>query len=188
MSPVTATRSWLEGLVIGLNLCPFAQRVIDDNSLHIAVCDGDDEPEWVAELLRQLDFIWQSDENTVATSLLVFSQGLKDFEEFWDFVGLAEELLTEAGLEGHIQLASFHPEYCFEGVSPDHPGNYTNRSPYPTLHFIREQQLSAALQSFSHPEKIPEQNVQRLTEMGVPEIRKLMAKHGLTGDTPPSTH
>lgn len=185
MSPHAATRSWLEGLVIGLNLCPFAQRVIDDNSLHIAVCDDEDEPELVAELLRQLDFIWQSDASVVSTSLLVFSRGLRDFDQFWDFVGLAEDLLAEAGLEGHIQIASFHPHYRFEGVSPQHASNYTNRSPYPTLHFIREQQLSDALQSFDHPEKIPEQNVQRLTELGISEISNLMAKHGLTVDTTP---
>ena len=107
------------------------------------------------------------------TALLVVTEGLAGFSEYLDLLALAEQAVSEAGLSGVIQLASFHPDYCFAGAPADDPANFTNRSPYPMFHLIREDALEAALASYRHPERIPERNVQRLRALGLEGIRAL---------------
>ncbi|WP_101758589.1 DUF1415 domain-containing protein [Oceanicoccus sp. KOV_DT_Chl] len=173
-NPAQQTMDWLQGIVIGLNLCPFAAAVVNEQSLHIEVCAAQTHEEQLVAVLKQLDLLQQQDEDSIATSLLVFSQGLQDFDQYWGLVELAEEVLTEVGLDGVIQIASFHPDYCFEGVDADDVSHYTNRSPYPMLHFIREAQLSRALAGYPDPEKIPENNINRLRQLGKPALLQLL--------------
>ena len=169
------TRQWLETIVVGLNLCPFAGPVLKADGVHIDVCPAEQDRAIIAAVLEQLDQLQQTDESTIATSLLVFSNGLKDFDQYWSLVEVANELLQQVGLEGVIQIASFHPDYCFEGVPEEDVSHYTNRSPYPMLHFIREAQLSRALGNYPQPELIPDNNIRKLQALGKPALLKLLA-------------
>ena len=173
--PAQQTRQWLETIVVGLNLCPFAAPVLKADGVHIDVCEAKDDQAIISAVLEQLDQLQQTDESTMATSLLVFSNGLREFDQYWSLVEVASELLQQVGLEGVIQIASFHPDYCFEGVPEDDVSHYTNRSPYPMLHFIREAQLSRALANYPEPELIPDNNIRKLQAMGKPALLKLLA-------------
>ncbi|MFA7555173.1 MAG: DUF1415 domain-containing protein [Spongiibacteraceae bacterium] len=176
LDPAQQTQRWLSNIVVGLNLCPFAAPVLKQGGLHIEVCEAELIDHLLAAVLQQLDKIQQCDESSIATSLLVFSHGLTDFDQYWDFVEIANEVLVEVGLEGIIQIATFHPNYCFEGMDEDDVSNYTNRSPYPMLHFIREEQLEKALASYPDVDKIPDTNIQRLQSLGKTELLKLLAQ------------
>jgi hypothetical protein len=123
--------------------------------------------------LLELDSLINSDEQVVATSLLIFSRGLPDFDHYLMLLDHAQQLLQQAGLEGHIQIASFHPHYCFAGVAEDDLGNYTNRSPLPMFHFIRESQLQQAVARHPQPEKIPENNIKALHTLGRESVLRL---------------
>jgi hypothetical protein len=167
--------AWLNDWVITLNLCPFAAKVVNDKTLRIAVCDSDDEQQMVRQILQELDHLVQESEDNLSTSLLVFTHGLKDFDSYLDFADWANDLLVEAGLEGNIQIATFHPQYQFEGAEVDDVTNYSNRSPYPTLHFIREQQLEAAVANYPNPEAIPENNINKLKALGLPKVLQMLS-------------
>jgi hypothetical protein len=170
---IEITRRWLETMVVGLNLCPFAKRVVDDKSVRLTVSDALEDEDVVKAVLMELDILHSSCEQDVATSLLIFSGGLSDFDHYLLLLDQAQQLLEQVGLEGIFQIASFHPDYCFAGVDEDDLGNYTNRSPLPMLHFIREAQLDRALENYPHPEAIPENNIDTLNTLGPEAVRRL---------------
>jgi uncharacterized protein len=169
------TRRWIERFVVGLNLCPFAAPVLRAQQLDIVVCAETTMPEMANALLDQFDRLQNSAECEVATSVLVFSDALADFDEYLDFLALADELLYESGLEGVVQIASFHPQYQFDGTALHDVANFTNRSPYPMLHFIREAAVSRALENYASPEQIPQRNIERLHALGGAAIAELLA-------------
>lgn len=170
---IDLTSRWLKEVVIGLNLCPFASRVLQDNTLRLAVSDAVDDEAIASAVLMELDYLHSNDDRDVATSLLIFPLGLKGFDHYLATLDHAQDLLERAGLEGIIQIASFHPDYCFAGVSPNDLANYTNRSPLPMFHFIREAQLERALAHYPYPEKIPENNIKALHAMGRESVLRL---------------
>lgn len=175
LTPEQATRLWVDRVVVGLNLCPFAAPVIKNDGLYVEACYAQEPEALLRAVLEQLDKLQRSDESDIATSLLVFADALEDFDQYWAFVEVASELLQAAGLEGVIQIASFHPNYCFEGVAEDDVSHYSNRSPWPMLHFIREAQLSRALAGYPNPEQIPDNNIRRLRALGKSELLNLLA-------------
>jgi uncharacterized protein len=168
------TRRWVERFVIGLNLCPFAAPVLRAQQLGIVVCSHTTMPEMANAVLDELDRLQNTPERELATSVLVFSDALADFEEYLDFLALAEELLYESGLDGVVQIASFHPQYQFDGTALHDVANFTNRSPYPMLHFIREAAVSRAVENYAAPEQIPQRNIERLHALGGAAIAKLL--------------
>lgn len=172
---ISRVRDWLESTVIGLNLCPFAAAPFRAGRVRYTVCDAT-EPEAIYQaFLAELDSFLQLDPGEAETGLFILSRGLTDFGDYLDMLALLEEALDEAGLAGVIQLASFHPDYVFAGSDEDDPANYSNRSPYPVFHLIREQGLEQALASYPDPEAIPERNIARLREIGVEELRRRLA-------------
>jgi uncharacterized protein len=166
------TRRWLAEFVVGLNLCPFARPLLDSEQLRVTVCEAADVASMQNSFLSELDLIQSSPESEIATSLLVFSCALSDFDDYLDFLGLAQELLAESGLEGLVQLASFHPKYCFAGEADNAPSHFSNRSPYPTIHLIREDMLERVLVDFPDPEGIPDRNIATLEGLGVEELER----------------
>jgi hypothetical protein len=165
-------RAWLDEFVVGLNLCPFARPLLGATNLRIAICE-DSAPEALRRaFLRELDLLQRSTEREVATTLLAFPHALTDFEEYLAFLDQAQQLLEESGLEGLVQLASFHPQYRFEGEGEDAASHYSNRSPYPLIHLLREDMLSRALDDFADPDKIPERNIETLGDIGVEELER----------------
>jgi hypothetical protein len=173
---VDIVRRWVVEIVSGLNLCPFAAPVIKADNLRIVACDSDDQDVQLKLFLNELALLHSSPEASIATSLLVFPRGLADFNDYLGFAEQANELLVEAGLEGIIQLATFHPEYLFADEDPADVSHYTNRAPFPLLHLIREEQMEQVLKRYPHPEKIPENNICLLRKLGLDEIKALFEK------------
>ena len=171
---VALTRRWLERFVIGLGLCPFAAKPFRLERIAYSVCDATSLEKIYTEFLRALESLVLADPQVQETALLILSRGLSGFDDYLDGLAALEQAISDAGLEGVIQVASFHPDYCFEGVPPDDPANYSNRSPFPMFHLIREAGLAAALESYSEPETIPERNIRCLRQLGVDGIRDLL--------------
>ncbi|GAA0740065.1 DUF1415 domain-containing protein [Ideonella azotifigens] len=161
-----ATQHWLETAVIGLNLCPFAKAVWAKQQVRIVV-SGVDSPEALVEVLRaELRHLAETDAETTDTTLIVHPRVLQDFLDFNDFLGVADGVLVDEDLEGELQVASFHPQFQFEGTAPDDMGNFSNRSPYPTLHLLREDSIDRAVEAFPEAEAIYERNIETLEKLG----------------------
>jgi hypothetical protein len=175
LSPETVVghiRIWLAEIVVGLNLCPFARPLLGADNLRIAVCPGTGGPTLRRFFLQELDLLQRSSEREVATTLVAFPFALGDFSEYLDFLDEAQSLLESAGLEGVVQLASFHPEYRFAGELRDAASHYSNRSPYPLIHLLREEMLSRALTEDADPEQIPRRNMATLDAIGSPALAR----------------
>ncbi|MGD1843688.1 MAG: DUF1415 domain-containing protein [Thermonemataceae bacterium] len=166
------TQCWLEKVVIGLNFCPFAAKVYRAHQVRYQV-RWTTEPEEISSILLQ-EYTYLDDHPEVATTLLIFPSALTDFFTYLDWLEVAMQQLQETGYEGTYQLASFHPHYCFEGTAFDDPANYTNRSPYPMAHLLREAQIEEVLQHHPHPEQIPEKNIQLAREKGEVYLHTLL--------------
>lgn len=158
------SKRWLNEFVIKHNICPFAKHEYDKGSIHFEVINElkvEDQLQALIQACTQLD-----DDPSIETSLLIYPNGLDDFDDYLDFLHLANLLLDKQGYEGIYQLASFHPNYCFNGVDEDDASNYTNRSPYPSLHLLREKSLEKALANYPNPEEIPQRNIQYTRALG----------------------
>lgn len=163
---VRDTQRWLERAVIGLNLCPFAKSVHVKGRIHYAVSAAADSGQLLAELALEVDELVAMDARARDTTLLIAPHCLGDFLDFNAFLARAGALIRKRGLEGVIQLASFHPAYQFAGSDADDVANCTNRSPYPTLHLLREASIERAVQAFPQAETIYEANVRTLERLG----------------------
>jgi hypothetical protein len=164
--PIAATRLWLERAVIGLNLCPFAKAVQAKGQVRFVLSD-DEAPEALLETLgAELLLLRDAPPEDIDTTLIVHPRVLVDFLDYNDFLEQADALVAELGLEGVLQVASFHPDYQFAGTAPDDVENFTNRSPYPTLHLLREDSVSRAVEAFPDPDAIVERNVEALRRLG----------------------
>jgi hypothetical protein len=160
------TRHWLERAVIGLNLCPFAKAVHVKNQVHYAVSNAADAGALLADLAVELDALVAADAKVRETTLLIAPECLGDFLDFNAFLVQGQRLIRKQGLEGVVQLASFHPAYRFAGTEPGDVGNCTNRSPYPTLHLLREASIDRAVDAFPQAEAIYEANIATLRRLG----------------------
>lgn len=163
---VQDTRRWLEKAVIGLNLCPFAKAAHVNERIHYAVSRETSTKRLLERVALEIEALQQHSASERETTLLMAPCCLHDFFDFNDFMGTADRLLARAGLEGVIQLASFHPAYQFADATPDDIGNCSNRSPYPTVHLLREASIDGALAAFPRPERIYEANLATLARLG----------------------
>ncbi|RRH91688.1 DUF1415 domain-containing protein [Variovorax beijingensis] len=159
-------RRWLERAVIGLNLCPFAKAVHAKAQIRYAVYLPTDEAALIDALLAEADELAALDASVRDTTLLIAPNTLADFLDFNDFTARAERRLARAGFDGVFQLASFHPHFQFAGTDADDIGNATNRAPYPTLHLLREDSVSRAVEAFPEAEAIFERNIETLEALG----------------------
>lgn len=171
--PIAATRRWLERAVIGLNLCPFAKAVYVKDQVRLVLSEATTPEALLEDLARELLTLRDTPAQEVDTTLLVHPQVLQEFLDYNDFLDTADALVASLGLEGDIQVASFHPAYRFAGTADDDIGNYTNRTPYPTLHLLREESVSRAVEAFPDPEAIVERNTATLARLGIDGWRKL---------------
>lgn len=170
---VRGTRHWLEKAVIGLNLCPFAKPVHARDQIRCVVSEAETPEELLADLIEELQTLAAAEPEEIETTLLIHPRVLNDFLDYNDFLGVAEEAVADLGLEGVIQVASFHPRYQFAGTEPDDVTNYTNRSPYPTLHLLREASVEKAVAAVSDPAEIYQRNMETLRRLGVEGWRRL---------------
>ena len=162
----TATRLWLERAVIGLNLCPFAKAVHAKGQVRW-VSSGADTPEALLETLgTELLLLRDASPEEIDTTLIVHPCVLGDFLDYNDFLEDADALVAGLELEGVLQVASFHPRYQFAGTDADDVENFTNRSPHPTLHLLREDSVSRAVEAFPDPDAIVDRNIETLRRLG----------------------
>jgi uncharacterized protein len=168
----STVRAWLESFVVGLNLCPFARPLLGADNLRIVSCEQTEAAALQRAFLEELDRLQASSEAAIATTLLAFPQALTGFEEYLDFLDECQQLLVESGLEGVLQLASFHPRYRFEGEDEAGSSHYSNRAPYPIIHFLRESMLTRVLADYPDPEAIPGNNIATLSAIGVTELKR----------------
>lgn len=168
------TQKWLTSFIIHYNICPFAKREHDKNSIHYAVIEAEEIEQCLNTVIKECQRL--DTEEAIETTLVIFPHQFALFDDYLDFLNLAESLLMDQGYEGIYQLASFHPDYCFEGEAIEDPANYTNRSPYPMLHLIRESSLERALKSYPNPELIPERNIKLTRKMGKGELQTILQR------------
>ena len=176
------TQRWLMQAVVGLNLCPFAKAVVTKNLVRYRVCLST-EPADVLKLLREeLQHLSSTDESLLDTTLLIAPHLLPDFYEFNAFLSDCEDVLLDMNLEGVLQIADFHPQYTFAGEDPQGMSHFTNRTPYPTLHLLRESSIDKAVAAYPDAALIYERNMALLEKMG-PEGWAALALQARVTDT-----
>ena len=168
------TRCWVERAVVALNLCPFAKKPVDGEQVRYVVSEARDEATLLAELQAELDQLRATDPSAVETTVLIHPWVLNDFYDYNDFLGVVDAFLQQEGYAGEFQVASLHPHYQFAGTEPGDAENYTNRSPYPILHLLREELLERAILSYARPDKIPERNIRTMESLGAEKMRALL--------------
>jgi len=173
--PIAATRLWLERAVIGLNLCPFAKAVYVKQQVRFVLSDASTPEALLEQLAEELLLLRDTPAGEIDTTLIVHPDVLQDFLDYNDFLDNADAAVEALDLEGVLQVASFHPAYQFAGTAPDDIGNYSNRSPYPTLHLLREDSVGRAVEAFPDADSIVDRNMETLDRLGVEGWRKLFA-------------
>ena len=176
MSALEETTTWLENAVIGLNLCPFAKAVHSKGQIRWVLSDATEPMALLELLVHELQHLAAADPESVDTTLIVHPQVMQDFMAFNDFLGVAEAALAELNLDGVLQIASFHPQFQFAGTDIDDITNATNRSPYPTLHLLREDSVERAVAAFPAAEDIFERNINTLQRLGPEGWTQLMLR------------
>ena len=169
---VSTVRRWVDSMVVGLNLCPFARPELAKNRVRIVATEADTEEQLLLELQAELERLDQ--DASLETTLLAHPQLLADFGDYNQFLDLADALLVQMGLEGIYQVASFHPDYQFDGTAADDEENFTNRSPYPLLHILREDSLERAIATFPDVDQIPLRNIQLMNRLGRKKLQALL--------------
>jgi hypothetical protein len=170
---ISAVRIWLEQAVIGLNLCPFAKSVYIRNRVRLIVSDATTPEALADDLMTELSTLNAADPKQIDTTLLIHPHVLQDFTEYNDFLGVADAILDEMGLTAELQVASFHPDYQFAGTGADDITNYTNRSPFPILHLLRESSIEAAIATYPDTDEIYRNNMETLRRLGLEGWLKL---------------
>jgi hypothetical protein len=169
---IAAVQRWVKSFVVDMNLCPFAKRELSSNRVRFASTAAKTEEELLLALQTELELL--DSDTAIATTLLIHADVLQDFDEYNQFLDYADALLRQTGLEGVYQIASFHPDYRFAGAGPDDAENYTNRSPYPLLHIIREESLARAIAQSADADQVPARNIALMNKLGQDKLRALL--------------
>lgn len=168
---IKQTQNWVREVVVGLNLCPFAAKEVKNNTIKYVVLNTTDVPDILEAVYEECEFL---DANTeTETTLIIFPNATPDFEDYLDMLSLAEDLLEAEEYEGVYQIASFHPEYCFEDSDENDAANFSNKSPYPMFHLLRENSIDEAVEKYPNTEAIPDKNVELLRSKGLEYMKKL---------------
>lgn len=170
---IDESRRWVKTVIVGMNFCPFAKPFVESSAVSYSVVNERSLEHCLQALCGELKRL--NDDKNIETSLLIYPVGFEAFDDYLELAGIADELLIEEGFEGVFQLATFHPDYCFEGQVYDDAANYTNRSPYPILHILREASVEKALESLSNPDKIPNRNIEFARAKGGDVMKALLA-------------
>ncbi len=168
---IEQTKKWITDVVIGCNFCPFAARVVKQQTVFFKIENAAAPNIFLETFLQEVTRL--DNDDTIETSFLIFPDTFKNFNEYLDLVSAAEKLLKQKGYDGTYQLASFHPQYMFADATHNDAANYTNRSPYPMLHLLRESSIDMALDHYEDPESIPERNIHFAREKGMVYMKLL---------------
>ena len=169
---IASVKRWLEHVIIGLNLCPFAKRELIKDRVRFVDTDATTEQQLLVALEAELLLL--NKDSSIETTLLIHADVLQEFYDYNQFLDLADGLLEQMSLQGVYQIASFHPHYQFAETAPEDVENYTNRSPYPILHILREESLERAIADYADVDQIPVRNIELMNELGITKVRALM--------------
>lgn len=172
---IEQTKQWISSFVIALNLCPFAKYVMDKGAVRIEASNANTTEQAIKDLLAEIEVLNANEH--IETSFLLFPSFLSDFFDYLDFVDFVESKLLAPKYEGIYQVATFHPKYCFADATPNDVTNYTNRSPYPMLHFLREERLEQAIDFYGDTASIVENNKRCLRDLGLEELKWISSKN-----------
>lgn len=167
------TRNWVEKMVIGLNLCPFARRPFEGGQVRYVVSETQDTQQLLKELEQELRLLQQSDPKEIETTLLIHPRVLNDFYDYNNFLDEVDWLIKHLQMQGEFQVASLHPDYQFAGTQSTDVENYTNRAPYPSLHLLREELLEQAIAAHPDPDAIPNTNIRTMEKLGEEKVKEL---------------
>ena len=171
---ISQSKDWSEQVVIAEQFCPFAKVPFEQDKIRYWVLKGQSQEEHLEILIRELEHLDQHQE--IETSLLIFPKALEAFEDYLDFLEMAMELSVHHGYEGIFQIASFHPRYQFEGTDSSDASNFTNRSPYPMLHLLREESVEKAIELHPNTEAIPQRNIEHAQKLGSEHFERILAE------------
>jgi hypothetical protein len=171
---ISATQNWVSNVIIKYNICPFARKEMERGSIRYAVIEETKRKQVLTALIKECRLL--DEDPKVETTLFILPRGFEGFYDYLCLLDFANDALFDNGYEGVYQLASFHPDYCFEDEPQDSPANYTNRSPFPTLHIIREASMEIALANYHDPESIPERNIAFANKKGSDFFIKLLSE------------
>jgi len=169
---IAQTKEWLNLVIIGHNYCPFAKREVDKGTVRYQIIHETEFNSLLKAVIQEC--VWLDQNAQTETTLIIFPSNLNDFNLFLDCLVLAEDLLVSQGYESIYQIASFHPDYCFQGAEINDPANFTNRSPYPMFHLIREASVELATEHHPDADSIPERNVEYAREQGLDKMKDLL--------------
>jgi len=168
---LTQTAHWIQAMVLGLNLCPFAHSVYKNDKIRYVLCESDVHLDIKQSFQEELQYLL--DHPSTSTTLIVLPK-LNDFLVYLDLLEQLNHHLQKSTMDADFQVASFHPDYIFAGSTEEDPANYTNRSPYPMIHILRESELTKGIDTYPNTEEIPKNNIQLLRKMGIEEIQKIL--------------
>jgi len=169
---IAQTKKWVELVIIAHNYCPFAKREVEKETVRYKIIHETEYNSLLKAVIQEC--VWLDQNAETETALIIFPSNLENFNAFLDCLHLAEELLAAQNYEGVYQIASFHPEYCFQGAEENDAANYTNRSPYPMFHLIRENSVQRAVENHPDADAIPERNVEFAREQGLTKMKGLL--------------
>ena len=169
---IQQTQCWLKSTIIGLNFCPFANQEFTKKTIRYSVCEDIDLESSLHTLAEEFQHL--DNHADTETCLLIFSHSVENFDDFLELIDYANQLLDDLGYRSTYQLAHFHPQYCFDGVETEDASNYTNRSPYPTLHIIREESLQKAIENYPDTAEIPNTNIKLARKLDAEKLQSLL--------------
>ncbi|RUO64030.1 hypothetical protein SAMN06297229_1798 [Pseudidiomarina planktonica] len=176
------TQRWVEQLIVKYNICPFARRELERNSIRYVVAEQQSPQAVLTQLIDECTYLDEHPETE--TTLFILPHGYEGFYQYLDLLDLANDLLLAQNYEGVYQLASFHPDYCFDGELQSDAANYTNRAPYPILHLLRESSLEQALANYEDPENIPQRNMEFARRKGADFFEQILTQCVTKTDKP----
>ena len=171
---IEKSKTWVERFVIGLQLCPFAKQPFDKEQVRFEVCFEKNMEMQLIAFWKEIELLSETPKEVISNTILIYPNSLDDFGKYLDLYDLAEQLLFEQQKNGVFQLASFHPDYQFEGTEKDDVSNYTNRSPFPFLHILRIEEVEEAIASHPDIEGVPERNMEMMKDLGKDRLLKLL--------------
>ena len=168
------SKAWIKKFVLEMGLCPFAKPIWDARLIYFQLSQAEAPDKIIEDVFLLCEKVVNATPEEIETAILILPKALSDFEAYLDMLETLYELLQEAELEGVLQIASFHPYYQFDGTGEHSPENFTNRSPYPMFHILREESVSAAIENFPNVDDIPQKNIEKMESLGISKIRELL--------------
>ena len=170
---IMQTQQWLTDVIVGLNLCPFAKRVVVADTIRFTISDSTTVEQLLEQFVAEIELLQNTDVEQLETTLLIIPKMLTEFDEYNQFLDLIDDLLLQFNWQGIFQTASFHPRYCFADASPDDRENLTNQSPYPILHILREDSVEKAIAHYPDVDTVPERNIKRVEDLSNQQMQQL---------------